>query len=407
MRASAPGHTVMAGVVTALVGFTSSFAVVLAGLQQVGATPGQAASGLLALCVTMGLGTSLFAWRTRLPITIAWSTPGAALLAGTALPAGGFPAAVGAFVLVGVLIGLCGLLPPLERLVESIPASIANAMLAGVLLGLVVQPFRDLVRDPAAIAPVILTWLLLMRLARRWAVPGALVAAVVVMVARGAFAGIGPDALVPHVELVRPTFDVAAMIAIAVPVWLVTMTSQNIPGMAVLRSFGYRPRLRPALVYTGAATAAGAPFGGHAINLAAISAALAAGPEAHEDPDRRWVAAFTAGLGYLVLGLVSAAVAIAADAAPVGLIAAIAGLALIPTFASATASALEEAGTREAAAITLVVSASGLSAWGVGAAFWGLVAGGVWLGLMALRRPPSPLDKPPPYVKYRDDVTDQ
>ena len=384
-------HAVLAGVVCGLVGFTSSFAVVLTGLRAVGASPEQAASGLLVLCVTMGLGCVLFSWRLRMPITMAWSTPGAALLAAATAPAGGFASAVGAFVVCGLLIALCGLVRPLERLVEAIPTGLASAMLAGVLLTLCVAPFRAVVASPVAIAPVIVTWLVLVALARRWAVVGALVAAVVVMAVQGVFTRLDLSTAVPAVVPVTPALDATALVAIALPLFVVTMTSQNIPGMAVLASFGYRPGMRAPLLYTGGATAVGAVGGAHAINLAAISAALAAGPEAHPDKSRRWIAGVACGVTYVAFGPLAGLVTAAARSAPEGLMETIAGLALLGTFAASAASALtdagsREAGSREAGAVTLVVAASGVTVAGVGAAFWGLVAGLVVLGALRVER---------------------
>jgi benzoate membrane transport protein len=391
------GHAVLAGIVCGLVGFTSSFAVVLTGLRAVGATAEQAASGLLVLCVTMGLGCVLFSWRLRMPVTMAWSTPGAALLVTAAVPVGGFASAVGAFVVCGVLLALCGLIRPLERLVESIPVPLASAMLAGVLLTLCVAPFRAVVASPAAIAPVMVVWLLLVAFARRWAVIGALVAAVVVMAVTGVFGSLDVGQLSPAVSFVEPTWDLATIVAIGLPLFIVTMTSQNIPGVAVLGSFGYRLGLRAPLLYTGGASVVGAFGGGHAINLAAISAALAAGPEAHPDRSRRWVAGVSCGVTYLAFGPLAGVVTAAASAAPAGLIETIAGLALLGTFAAAAAAALGDPTAREAGAVTLVVAASGVTIAGVGAAFWGLVAGVVVLGALAVeRRRRSRLPQPQP-----------
>ena len=353
------GHVLLAGVVCGLVGFTSSFAVVLTGLQAVGASAEQAASGLLVLCVTMGLGCVLFSWRLRMPVTMAWSTPGAALLVTATVPAGGFASAVGAFVMCGVLLALCGLIRPLERLVEAIPVPLASAMLAGVLLTLCVAPFRAVVASPAAIAPVMVVWLLLVAFARRWAVLGALGAAVVVMAVTGVFGSLEFGQLTPAVSLVSPTWDATALLAVGLPLFIVTMTSQNIPGVAVLGSFGYRLGLRGPLLYTGSATVVGAFGGAHAINLAAISAALAAGPEAHPDRSRRWIAGVSCGLTYLAFGPLAGIVTAAARSAPDGLIETIAGLALLGTFASAAAAALSDPAAREAGAVTLVVAASG------------------------------------------------
>ena len=394
------GHAVLAGVVTALVGFTSSFAVVLTGLSAVGASTDQAASGLLVLTLLAGVGCAASSWALRVPVTLAWSTPGAALLATAAAPDGGFAEAAGAFAVCGVLLAVAGTLPVLTRLVARIPTALAQAMLAGVLLGLCTAPVRAVVDAPAVVAPVVVVWLLLTAwpAGRRWAVPGALVAAVVAAALEGSLAGLDAAAAVPVVELVVPSFDPGVLVALALPLWVVTMTSQNVPGIAVLASFGYRPDLRGPLAYAGAATTASSLAGGHALNLAAISAALAAGPEAHPDPDRRWVAGVAAGATYAVLALLSGLVTAVAAAAPDGLVATIAGLALLGTLAAAAGAALAEPGTREAAAVTLVVAASGVVVAGIGAAFWALVAGGVVLAALRLGARRAERATPPPSV---------
>ncbi|MBM6544595.1 benzoate/H(+) symporter BenE family transporter [Janibacter sp. YIM B02568] len=375
----------MAGVVSGLVGFTSSFAVVLAGLHAVGADASQATSGLTVLALAMGLGCVIFSLRTRMPITLAWSTPGAALLAASAAPAGGWPAAVGTFVVTGLLLALLALVRPLARLVAAIPDELAAAMLAGVLLVLCVAPFRALADDPAVIAPVILAWAAGLVLLRRWAVPIALAVALVVMLVEGSLAGLGPGDLMPVLDATAPILDPGALVAIAIPLVVVTTTSQNVPGIAVLRSFGYAPDPRPPLVYAGLASAATAPLGGHGINLAAISAALAAGPEAGPDPGRRWLAGVSCGVTYLTCGVLTPLVVAVASGAPAGLLETIAGLALLGTLAAAAASAFGPAGHREAAALTFVVAASGVTIAGIGGAFWGLVAGGALLVALRLR----------------------
>ena len=364
----------MAGIITAIVGFSSSFAVVIAGLRAVGATADQAASGLLILCLTVGVGCIAFGLMYRRPITLAWSTPGAALLA-TAVAPGGFGVAVGAFVVSGLLLAVTGLVPAVAAAVRSIPQAVASAMLAGVLLVLCTAPFRALPESPWAIGSVLLTWAVLVRVAPRWAVPGALVASGVAMAASGALTGLSVASMAPRVEWVSPQWSLQAVIALAVPLYLVTMTSQNIPGAAVMAGFGYEVPFRPVVAFTGAASAAGAVLGGHAINLSAISAALAAGPEAGRDPSRRWLAAVSTGVTYLVLGVTAQAVVTVAEAAPPGLFAAVAGVALLSSLALATAQALERAEARLAAAVTLVVAASGIQIGGIGSAFWALVAG--------------------------------
>lgn len=352
---------VVAGIVTALVGFTSSFAVVLAGLRAVGASPAQAASGLLALTVAVGLGVLWLSWRSKVPVTLAWSTPGAALLATSGTVDGGWPAAVGAFLATGVLIAMTGLVPALGRLMARIPATLAQAMLAGVLLQLCLAPFKALGTVPLFIAPVILCWLLMMKLAPRWSVPAALLAALAVIGISLASGGtsLGEGEIIPALEWTTPAFSLQAMAGIALPLFVVTMASQNVPGVAVLRSFGYDTPWRPAMLVTGAGTAAAAPFGAHAVNLAALSAALAAGEEAGPDRHRRWVAGFTSGLAYLVLAAFSAALVTLVTAAPAGMLEAVAGLALLGTLAGAVSAALADAEDRIAPAVTFLMAASG------------------------------------------------
>ncbi|CAM3281797.1 benzoate/H(+) symporter BenE family transporter [Tsukamurella hominis] len=377
-----------AGIVTALVGYTSAFAVVLAGLRAMGASPGQAASGLLAVTVTMGAASALLSWRHRMPIISAWSTPGAALLATTGAVAGGWPAAVGAFVICGVLFVLTGLWPALARWVQKIPTPIAQAMLAGVLLPLCIAPVTSLAKHPWAVAPVLVVWLVLLKLRPRWAVPLAFVAALVVI----AVALVRDDAvpavaeLVPHVEWTTPSITLQALTGVVLPLYIVTMASQNIPGAAVLASYGYSVPWRPSLAVTGVGSVVGAPFGGHAINLAAISAALAAGPDAGSDTSRRWIAGVSSGAANLVLGVLSTGLTAVVLAAPEGVIQAVAGVALVGAFAAACAGAMADESARVPAAVTFIVAASGTTVAGVGSAFWALVVGILVYVILGVRR---------------------
>ncbi|WP_282845698.1 benzoate/H(+) symporter BenE family transporter [Microbacterium oxydans] len=368
---------ILAGVVTALVGFTSSFAVVLTGLDAVGADAAQAASGLLAVSLMMALACVVLAWRYRMPITVAWSTPGAALLVATGTVEGGWPAAVGAFLVTAALILLTALWPALGALIARIPPSIAQAMLAGVLLPLCLAPITGLVANPWGVVPVVLTWLVFARLAPRWAVPLAFVAAAVVVAVSliGDGASFDPRLLLARLEFTAPTFTVGALVGLALPLFIVTMASQNVPGVAIMRSFGYEVPWRPAMLVTGVGTALGATAGGHAINLAAISAALAASPDADPDPKRRWVAGVSTGVSYLVLAVFSAAFAALVVLAPAAVIPAVAGLALFAAFGSSVQQAIDDPGERIPAVVTFLVAASGVAVLGVSAAFWALVAG--------------------------------
>lgn len=376
---------VIAGIVCALVGFTSSFAVVLTGLRAVGASPAQAGSGLLAISLLQGVSAIVLARRYRIPITLAWSTPGAALLAGAGAVAGGWPAATGAFVLTGVLVIASGVWSGLADLISRIPATIAQAMLAGVLLPLCLEPVRAVAIHPWDVLPVIVVWLVLLRVSARWAVPGAFVAAAVVIAVELARTGttLTGSRLLPVVSPVVPQLTMQAVLGLALPLFIVTMASQNITGVAVMRGFGYSVPWRPVMLVTGAGTAIGAPAGGHAINLAAISAALAAGPDAGPDTSRRWVAAVSSGVAYLVLGLFSAALTTFVTLAPSGVVETVAGLALLGALGGALKGALAVTGASNArrsaettaAILTVVVAASGTTVGGIESAFWALLIG--------------------------------
>lgn len=376
---------VLAGLVTAVVGFSSSFALVLTGLTAQGATLAQAASGLLVLSVTMAVGVAMLSLRYRMPILLAWSTPGAALLAATALPNRDWSAAIGAFIVVAALTAVTGLWPWLARLMASIPTSIANAMLAGVLIPICATAFTSLAQTPLFIAPILIVWLIGYAFLRRWAVPLALVAAMVVVVATVQQWPTINEVL-PRLVWTTPSFDLSHIIGLAVPLFLVNIASQYAPGVAVMKTFGYRVPWRPTMLVTAGVSAIGAPFGGHAVNLAAISAALAASPEAHPDPARRWIAALSAAVNYLLLGLLSAGAAFVLTSAPDGLSITVAALALLGPLGSALQQSLIEASDREAAVTTIVTTASGLSLFGIGAAFWGLAFGLVVRGVLRYSR---------------------
>lgn len=376
------------GCLTAFVGFASSFAVVLQGLKAVGATDYQAASGLMALSVSMGLCAIVLSVRTRLPVSIAWSTPGAALLVSSGVVEGGFPAAVGAFLVCAILIVIAGLFRPLGRAVASISAPLANAMLSGVILGLCFAPFKAIAFDPLLGLPILVAWAVVLMVKRLFAVPAALVAFVVVMIMgvelpEGALSQ-WSNALAPPLELVVPTFTLPALISIALPLFIVTMASQNIPGIAVLKVNHYDPQPGPLFAATGLFSLLSAPFGGHAVNLAAITAAMCAGEDAHPDPAKRYWAAIIGGLGYIILGLLAGAVTAFVSLAPPILIQAVAGLALIGAFSGSAVAAFKEPETREAAAVTFLITASGVSFAGISGAFWGLVAGGLMMGLQQI-----------------------
>lgn len=380
------GQAVAAGVLSAFVGFASSFAVIVRGLVAVGATQAEAASGLMVLSVAMGGCGIVLALRGRIPVTMAWSTPGAALLATTGAVEGGFPAAVGAFVLSGALVVASGLWKPLGRWVSAIPAALASAMLAGVLLGLCLAPVKAVAQAPWIGLPMVVAWAVVGRFRRIYAVPAAVAVAAIGIALTAHVSADAMGSLWPAPVAVLPVFSVAATVGIAVPLFIVTMASQNIPGLAVMRANGYRPDAGGVFRASGLVSMLAAPFGSHSVCLAAITAAMCAGPDAHPDPARRYWAVVAAGATYILLGLLATVATAFIAAAPPILIEAVAGLALLGAFGGALLGAAHEPSSREAAAITFLVTGSGVTLLGIGGAFWGLVAGGAFLLLGRMRR---------------------
>jgi len=367
------------GLITGFVGFSSSFAIVLQGLRAVGASPEQAASGLTALCIAMGICAIILSAQRKMPISVAWSTPGAALMAGSTQLPGGFAAAVGAFIICAALIIISGVWRPFGRAVEKLPVSVANAMLAGILLPLCFAPIRAIGFDPVLGLPIALAWLVVGFFNKLLAVPAALLAFILVII-------FGVDlpsdtltklseALMPQIVFTAPAFNIAATISLALPLFIVTMASQNIPGMAVLKAYDYKTPAGPLFTMTGIFSAIAAPFGSHAVNLAAITAAMCASEDAHPDKDKRYWSAIITGIFYIIFGWFTGLAIAFVALAPAILIEAVAGLALIGAFAAAGHNALKADDDRHAAAVTFLLSASGVTFFGVSGAFWGLLAG--------------------------------
>ena len=370
---------VITGALAALVGFSSSFAVVLQGLTAVGASTEQAASAVMALCITMGLCAIFLSTLYRMPISTAWSTPGAAMLAGSAAIEGGFSAAVGAFILCGLLLTVAGFWKPLTRLVAAIPTPLASAMLAGILFGLCLAPVKAVAEFPLYALPIFIAWLLVGRVHKLLAVPAALLTFFIVMfffidISVG-LSALREQSMLTNLIWVTPTFSVSAVIGIGVPLFIVTMASQNIPGMGVLNANAYQPESGKLFATTGLFSILSAPFGGHAVNLAAITAAMCAGSDAQPDRNKRYWSAIIAGCCYVLIAAFAGVIINLVTLAPPILIQAVAGLALISACAGALVSAFEKAQHREAAAVTFFITASGLAFMGISGAFWGLLCG--------------------------------
>ena len=369
-----PPSAYLAAAVATVIGFGGTVALIVQAGQALGATPVQIISMVTALCLGIGLPGAILSWRLKMPVVLAWSTPGAALLAGSSLGLG-WQAAVGAFLVAGLLMVLTGLVPALGRLAERIPAALASAMLAGVLLPFCLKLFMVLPQDLGLAAGLLLVFLVMRRLAPTWAMPVVLVAAVVVLGLRHQ-PGLPPDTgLFGQLSPVMPTLDWKAVVSLALPLYLVTLASQNLPGLVVLRAAGYSPPAGRLIFWGGLASSLMAPFGAHGINLAAITAALCTGPEAHPDPARRWTVGVIYGLFYVAVALFAAPLAGLFIAMPGEALAVITGLALIAPLTASLNGMMAEAQDREAAILTFAATAPGVSLLGIGSAFWGLIIG--------------------------------
>lgn len=391
LGASQGSLSAIAGITTGLVGFLSSFVIVIAMMQNLGATDGQISSGLLAVCFAIGLTTFFLSYSTKAPITIAWSTPGAALIAGAFATSSSdeksFSYAMGAFIITGILIIATGLIQPLADLVSKIPGEIAQAMLAGFLLAYCTEPFLILGSDPWLAGPVIAVWLFALWKVPRWAIPAAFVASCVVIAFNFNTEAVDDITVFPHLEFVMPSFNAASIVNIALPLYLVTMASQNLPGIAILKAYDYKLPWKRAMVTTGFMSSIAAFFGGLTINLAAISAAISAGSESGVHHLRRWRSAMWSGGTYLVIGLLCSVVVVVISAAPSEVFSTLAGLALVGTFAGSVAGAWKNPAehSRMPAAVTFIIAASGLTIFGIGAAIWSIAGGLIVRGIILAR----------------------
>lgn len=375
---------ISAALVAALVGFGSTVALVLSAAAALGATPAQTASWLLAVSLAKAVGSAALSFGTRIPVVLAWSTPGAALIAATSGVT--MPQAVAAFALAGVLVILTGAVKPLGRLVGQIPDGVASAMLAGVLLPFCLKGALAVETAPWLILPMVAVFLSVRLVNPAIAVLAAL--AIGLALAFGSGAALLPDLALPlpAFTFIAPEADLAVLLGLGVPIYLVTMASQNLPGFAVLRAAGYEPPVRPALLVTGALSTLSAFVGGHMVNMAAITAAICLGDDVHPDRAQRWKVGLAYAGFWVLLGVLAPLIITLLAALPPQVMVALVGLALLSPLMGALAGAYAAPEQRFAATVTLAVSASGVAAFGIGAAFWGLVAGLVVHGLERLRR---------------------
>ena len=374
----------VAGFVAVLVSYASSATIVFQAAEAAGASPAQIGGWLSTLGLGMGVTSLGLSLVYRTPILTAWSTPGAALLV-TQLPGVPFDQAVGAFLLSSLLMLAVAASGLVERIMAVVPASIASAMLAGILLPFVLEVFTTVQTDPWLPLALLGVWMLCRRLAPRLAIVTVLAAGVALCLGRGDLSLAGVAVSLTRPAWVTPAFDPVVCLGIGIPLFAVTLTTQNLPGFAMVRSAGFTPPVAASLGATGLASLLMAPFGGHGVNMAAISAAPCLGEEAHREPGRRYTAGIAAGMGYLLLGALGATVASLFDALPSAMIAVVAGLALMATLGGALRTAFSDGDNLDAVLVTFAITASPLTLAGIGSAFWGLVAGLIVLRLQRRR----------------------
>ena len=377
---------IIAGTVASITGTAATTAIFLSAFVAIGATQAQTVSMVAIMLVFYGSLSILLSWRFKMPLSVVWSTPGAALLAGSSVTGIGFNNAMGGILVCGLLLALTGLWPKLGEIVSAIPKSIASAMLAGVIFSFCVAPFAASADYPMLVLPVIAVWLILYWLAPVWASPVAIVLAFTLIGLNQGLSVSAADWLIT-VELVQPSFNLASIFTIALPLYLVAMASQNIPGIAIMNSYGYKVPFRASLTTTGLGTVVASFLGGFVMNLAAITAALNANEQAHKDPSKRWLASVSGGVVYWIFATFTGIAVAFVYQTPRDLLLAASGLALLPTIVNAFNVMVETASERLPAVITFLIASSGVAFFSVGAAFWAILAGLAVIQLLKLKRP--------------------
>ena len=377
---------IIAGFVASVTGTAATTAIFLSAFVALGATKEQVIAMVALMLVSYGLLSVFLSWQHKMPLSVVWSTPGAALLAGSTVTGIGFTNAMGGVLLSGVLLALTGIWPKLGQLVSLIPKSVASAMLAGVIFSFCVAPFAASASYPALVLPVIAIWLLLYWLAPIWASPvGIVLAFSLIGINQGL--SVTPADWAINISYLQPTFSPASVFSIAIPLYLVAMASQNIPGIAIMKSYGYEVPFRTSLLTTGIGTVIVSFFGGFVMNLAAITAALNANEHAHKDPKKRWIASVSGGVVYLVFAIFAGVAIAFVYQTPRELLLAASGLALLPTIVNSFSVMTENIQQRIPAVITFLVASSAVTFFSVGAAFWAILTGLAVLGLLKLSKP--------------------
>lgn len=373
LRFFSPSY-ISAGFVAVLVGYAGAGAIVFQAANAAGATPDQISSWLWAVGIGMGVSSIGLTLFYRQPILIAWSTPGAALLA-TSLPGVPMGDAIGAFIFSSLLLTLCGVTGLFQKIMAFVPQSLASALLAAVLLRFGLDAFVALEANVIMVGAMVAVFLAAKQFMPRYVIPLTLLTGVVIALIGGQISSIDADFTLTRPVFVMPSFDLSTLIGVGIPLFIVTMASQNVPGIAALRAHGYDAPASPLIGWSGFTGVVLAPFGGYAFNLAAITAALCMSPDVHPDPAKRYPAVLWASVFYCLAGLFGAAITALFIAFPAALVMAIAGLALLSTIANSLEAALKEETERDAAILTFAVTASGLTLLSIGAPFWGIVIG--------------------------------
>ncbi|MDR2299804.1 MAG: benzoate/H(+) symporter BenE family transporter [Comamonas sp.] len=367
-------HPVVAGLISVIVNYGGTFILVFQAAKVAGLSPELTASWVWSISIGVGVTGLLLSWVTREPIITAWSTPAAAFLV-TALATTPYAEAVGAYLVSALAFVVLGLSGYFERLIRLVPAGVAAGLLAGILLQFGIKAFGGMSVDPALAGLLIVAYVVLKRISARYAVVGILVLGLAFLLSQNRVDLSGLELKLAAPVFTRPEFSPNALLSVALPLFLITLTGQYMPGMLVLRNDGFKTSANPIVTLTGLGSLLMAPFGSHAFNIAAITAAIATGPEAHEDPSRRWIAGIAAGLCYILVGMFGVTLAAVFMAFPATFITTLAGLALLGTIGGSLATALADGKTRESALITFLAAAANITLLGIGGAFWGLLIG--------------------------------
>ncbi len=374
VRLSDLPHPVVAGLVSVIVNYGGTFILVFQAAQMAGLSPELTASWVWSISIGVGVTGILLSWFSREPIITAWSTPAAAFLV-TALATTSYAEAVGAYLICAAAFVVLGLSGWFERIIRLIPPGVAAGLLAGILLQFGIKAFAGLSIDPLLAGLLIVTYVVLKRCTARYAVVGILVLGLVFLLIQDRVDLTGLELKLAAPVFTLPVFSLNALLSVALPLFLITLTGQYMPGMLVLRGDGFKTSANPIVTVTGLGSLLMAPFGSHAFNIAAITAAICTGREAHENPDKRWIAGIAAGLFYILVGVFGVTLAAVFMAFPATFITTLAGLALLGTIGGSLASAMADARTREASLITFLAAAANISMFGIGGAFWGLLMG--------------------------------